>query len=363
MTPRKPLGAPRFFPVGILDTAADLFRFSRNNGVQLTSAGTGIASSFTNTLSTVVGPSVGISEASEAQALQVPPVARATQLYTTAAQKMVLKDPSGKSPAWLGVDGTAVTPGGQIASAVLSLIFHGKCIHWAQRDAAGEVLGITQLPALYFGMDMFGQVTLKNQVLPNQKDFIFTRGPLGQGFLDFGKDAIQHYLGLRDSILSRSRNPIPVVELKVTDAFVTADEIKKAQTDWQAARSATNGAVAFTPNGIDVNIHGDKADTSMLSEARNEVRKDVANFLNLNSSLLDGNSGQSDTYSNTLQDKDEFVDLSLDTFLVPLEQRFSQSDVSPVPLVFDRDVFRRAVTPAAVGNTGTATTAPTQEGN
>jgi hypothetical protein len=64
-----------------------------------------------------------------------------------------------------------------------------------------------------------------------------------------------------------------------------------------------------------------------------------------------------------LQDKDEFVDLSLDTWLVPLEQRWSQTDVSAVPLTFDRAAFRASVTPAAVGNVGTAIEAPTKEGN
>lgn len=325
----------------------------------LTSTGTGIASDFESTLRTVVGPDVGIGfvEAGEAQALSVPPVARAAQLYTTAAAKTRLLDPSGNPPAWLAPGAGAVTPGGQIASACLSLMWHGKAVHWKVRDEAGAVTGLVQLPAVYFGMDMFGQVTVKNKVLPAvlQEQLIFTRSHLPQGFLDFGKAAVEHYIGLRDSILSRSRNPIPVVELKVTDTYVTKAEMEKAQGDWQTARSATNGAVAMTPPGIDVVIHGDKADTAMLSEARNEVRKDVANFLNLNASLLDGNNGTSDNYSNTLQDKDEFVDLSLDTWLIPLEQRWSQSDVSPVPLVFDRAAFRAAVKPAAVGNVGTAT--------
>jgi hypothetical protein len=304
--------------------------------------------------------------ANEAQALTVPPVARAAQLYGTAAAKMLLHDPQGAVPAWLSVGAGGITPGGLMSGAVLSLLFHGKAVHFRSVDADGKTTGLVQLPPAKFEMDMFGRLTFDGQPCPNPHLFIFTRGVLGQGFLQFGKDSITHYLGLRDSILSRSRNPLPVVELKITDGFTaTEDEIKKAQKDWQIARSAENGAVALTPNGIEVIIHGDKADTNMLSEARNEVRKDVANFLNLNSSLLDGNSGQSDTYSNTLQDKDEFVDLSLDTFLLPLEQRFSQADVSDVPLKFNREVFRASVTPAARGNVGAAT-APlvpqTQEG-
>lgn len=298
-------------------------------------------------------------EAGEAQALTVPPVAKAALLYSTGAAKAILKNPEGNVPAFLETSEGAITPGAHIAALVLSLLFHGKAVAWAVRDDQGNVTDILPLPAGHFGLDFLGRVTLKGDVLKDQERFIFIRSLLGSGFLTYGKDSITHYLGLRDSILSRSRNPIPVVELKVTDTFVAdINEIKQAQVDWAAARSATNGAVAVTPQGVDVIIHGDKADTAMLSEARNEVRKDVANFVNINSSLLEGNNGQSDTYSNTLQDKDEFVDLSLDTFLIPIEQRFSQRDVSQVPLVFDRAAFRAAVAPAAVGNVGAAAPKP-----
>lgn len=343
--------------MGILDTAADLFRFSRNNNVNFTNANFGIASSFTSSLETLVGPTSGLVMAGEAQALTVPPIARAAQLYATAASKMVLEDAQGNVAAFLKPGETALTPGNTVAAMVLSLFFHGKAVCFLGRDGAGQVTSILPLPPAHFTLDLMGRVLMKGALVPQQENFVYVRGLLGQGFLDFGADAITHYLGLRDSILSRSRNPIPVVELKLTDNFTATDkEIKDAQTAWQVARSATNGAVALTPAGIDVVIHGDKADTSMLSEARNEVRKDVANFANLNSSLLDGNSGQSDTYSNTLQDKDEFIDLSLDTFLVPIEQRFSQLDISPAgPLTFDRATFRNAVAPAAQGNAGTAT--------
>lgn len=345
--------------MGILDTAAELFRFSKQQNVSFTNATMGVASSMTSTLETLVGPSAGLMEAGEAQALTVPPVARAAQLYSTAASKMVLEDGGGIVPAYLRPSEGAMTPGGVVSAMVLSLFFHGKAVCFVGRDGAGQVETLVPLPPQFFGLDLFGNVTFKKNPIPQEK-FVFVRGLLGQGFLDFGKDSITHYIGLRDSILSRSRNPIPVVELKLTDNFTaTTAEITKAQTDWQTARSATNGAVALTPAGIDVIIHGDKADTNMLSEARNEVRKDVGNFANLNSSLLDGNTGQSDTYSNTLQDKDEFVDLSLDTFLVPIEQRFSQRDISPAgPVTFNRAAFRAQVAPAAQGNVGAAVEAP-----
>lgn len=340
--------------MGILETAADLFRFSKTSGLSLSTANTGIASSFDNSLGVLVGPPTNGSVLPEvAQALSVPAVARAVQLYLTAAAKLDLLDPSGTPCPWLAPETGAHTPGERVAAMVQSLLFYGRAVLFVTRDAAGEIVSAVVLPPVIFSLDIFGRTCIKGEPAKDQDQFVYIKSLLGAGFLEFGRDSITHYLGLRDSILARSRNPIPVVELKVKDQFeVTTAEIAKAQTDWQTARSSENGAVAITPYGVDVIVHGAAADTAMLSEARNAVRLDVANYLNINASLLDGNNGTSDTYSNTLGNKDEFLDLSLDTFLVPIEQRLSKPDVS-AGLVFDRSPLAD-VAPPAVGNTGNA---------
>jgi hypothetical protein len=333
-----------------------LFRFNRTAGLNL-NIGTSLASDYDSTLATVTGPSGVILDAGVAQAMKVPAVARAVQLYVTAAAKLSLVDGAGQVPKWLGAGAGAITPGGRIAATVQDLFFHGKAVFFVRRDAAGNIVDALLLPPAAFALDVLGRVTVSGKVVPNQAAFVFIRSLTGQGFLQFGQDSILHYIGIRDSILSRSRNPLPVVELKVKDQYeVTTEELKTAQTNWTTARSADNGAVAVTPAGIDVIVHGSAADTAMLAEARNAVRLDVANFANLNASLLDGNNGTSDNYSNTLQDKTEFVDLSLDTFLLPFEQRLSMPDVSD-GLRFDRSPLE-AQAPPATGNTGTAVERP-----
>jgi hypothetical protein len=341
--------------VGILDNAAALFTFSRRAGLNLdVNTSTGVASSFENSLQTIVGPDGFTVAPGEAAALSVPPIARAVQLYSTAAAKL----PATGAGDWWTAGNGAMSAEARLAGIVQSLFFHGRAVLWVSRDGSGKIANALLLPGAVFSLDLFGRVLLKGQPLPPalESQLLYIPSLLPQGFLSFGKDAVNHYLGLRDSILSRSRNPIPVVELKVKDQFeVTADELETARKNWQVARTSDNGAVAVTPYGIDVIIHGDKADTSMLTEARNAVRLDVANFANINASLLDGNNGTSDTYSNTLQNKDEFTDLSLDTFLLPIEARLSMPDVAGVggePFRFDRGALEFA--PAAVGNTGTA---------
>lgn len=346
--------------MGILENASKLFQFSRSAGLNLDTNvySTGVASSFVNTLSTIVGPAGYTAAPGEAEALTVPAVARAVQLYSVASSKL----PATGAGDWWTRGSGALTPEDRLAGIVQSLFFHGKAVLWVQRDGLGTITEALLLPAELFGLDIFGRVLLKGQLLPDATagNLIYIKSLLPQGFLSFGRDAVKHYLGIRDAILSRSRNPIPVVELKVTDQFeVTPEELETARTNWQTARTSENGAVAMTPHGVDVIIHGADADTAMLSEARNAVRLDVANFANINASLLDGNNGTSDTYSNTLGNKDEFVDLSLDTFLIPIEARLSMPDVAGLagePFRFDRDALE--LTPAAVGNTGAAVEVP-----
>jgi hypothetical protein len=104
-------------------------------------------------------------------------------------------------------------------------------------------------------------------------------------------------------------------------------------------------------------VHLGGEDAAMLIGARNAIRVDFANFVNLNASLLDGASGASDTYSNTLQDANEFLRLSQGLFTMPISQRLSQDDITPEGLELDWDFSKFDMTPAA-GNTGTATPLP-----
>jgi hypothetical protein len=94
----------------------------------------------------------------------------------------------------------------------------------------------------------------------------------------------------------------------------------------------------------------------MLIQARNAIRIDFANYTNLNASIVDGASGASDTYSNTLQDANEFLRLSLGLWTLPITQRLSQDDVTPegLELTWDHSKFDLA---DSQGNTGQAVTA------
>jgi phage portal protein BeeE len=93
----------------------------------------------------------------------------------------------------------------------------------------------------------------------------------------------------------------------------------------------------------------------MLIQARMAVRTDIANFLGINSAMLDGSTGSNDVYSNALQSKSELLELSIKTFTEPIASRLSQNDVTApgTKVIFDYSSYE--VIEDARGNIGTAT--------
>lgn len=301
-----------------------------------------------------VDPTAG--PVSVTDALAVPPVARALALYSSVAATFPLVTEAANPPAWLTTTSGPLTPGHRTASTLQDLIFQGKSLWSMERTDAGE--GYVHVPFDLWKVNEAGDVCDTDGKV--QEDVIYFPSLLPAGFLSFGRASVHHYHGIMRAILDRSNNPTPITELKITDqGGITPEELKAAQDSYAQARRAKNGAITFTPAGIDLHLHDVPADAAaMLTEARNAVRLDMANFLNINAAMLDGNSGTSDNYSNTLQNSNEFLTLSLSTWLTPIEDRLSQADVIGAPVRFDTARFDAYANTSAAGNTGTAVSTP-----
>ena len=347
-------------PVALFDNIVKLFNYSKQTGFDESSVlsspwATGLG------LQSIIFPDSPAGVVTEAEALRVPPVVRAIALYSTVASDRELVAAGGVTPTWMNTTYDAITPGVRLAGMVQDLIFNGRSCLLVKRED-GDIVDALRMPADVWGVDSFGRITVAGAEVEDQSQFIYVSSLLPQGFLEYGAEAIKHYTALQKTVQSRTRNPIPLVELHVTEQFEgTKAELEKAQKEWAKARQSENGAVAFTPIGVELNVHQpNNTDSEMLISARNAVRLDVANFLNINAAMLDGNNGTSDTYSNTLQNKNEFTELSMATWLRPIEQRLSQNDVTPdgVRVRFNLPDFD---TTTEKGNTGAAVQPADQE--
>lgn len=343
--------------MGIFDKAAKLFRYSDQAGFpqQTTSMASPFASG--SQLAPVIAHDLGLTSDSPATALdayKVPAISRGMALLTSTVASFELVADEGSTPAWLNETEGALTPAVRMASLVADLVLYRDAVWWVQKDQAQNINGALHLPRDLWSLDPYGRVMIGGQVSPDQSQFVYFQSLRQVGLLEAAADTIEQYLDISRTIRSRGRNPVPLIELHITEDFAgTTDELTQAQRDWSKARRAEDGAVAFTPTGIDLKTHtGNANDSEMLIGARNAVRLDVANFLNINAAMLDGNSGTSDTYSNTLQNKNEFLTLTLNEWLTPIAQRLSQPDVCGQVIRFDTSGFD-ADTPAK-GNVGTA---------
>lgn len=295
------------------------------------------------------------------QALKVPPVARVVQLISTtiASMPLVAEGPGAETVMWLDNTFGAVTARHRSAHTAQDILFTAAAVWWVEeRDGNGYPLELTRLPRHLWTLDQQGYVcTIDGHRLDTSKA-IYMPGLLELGFLEYGADSIREYSYMGNQIRNRARAGKPVTDLHVTDQYEpTKAEAEQVVKDWVAARLSENGAVAFSPWWLDVRELGSD-EVSPLSGARNAVRLDVANFLNINAELVDGNNGGSDTYSNTLQNVNELLALTLRGFLTPIEQRLSQDDVTPHGVTVRFDTSKFDALADAKGNTGTAVASP-----
>jgi hypothetical protein len=295
-----------------------------------------------------------------ADALSLPPVARAMMLYSGVLAGTPLVSQGADIP-WLGAAKGALSAELRNVQMFQDLFFAGHTCLEVTRNADGTVQDAIRLPLNRWRLDEAGNV-LRDEQLLDQDSFVYIPGLLPMGFLTYAASTIRHYQALVRTIESRGSNPVPLIAIEVADdCQLTDDEIDQVLDDWHQARNAKNGAVAIVPKGIKLTVLGDKADASqMLTDARNAARLDVANFVNLTAALVDGNNGTSGTYENTLQNQNEFSALSLPLFTKPIELRLSQDDVTPAGTVvrFDTSHLDQATSTDAQGNTGSAVGEP-----
>lgn len=318
-----------------------------------------------NVLNVIQGiPLDGTQPATVKQALQVPAVSRAVALNSVVAAGSPwvasAESVTDELPAWLNKTWGLVPAGRRRAGLVQDVMLHNQALLAVARQD-GAITDALHWPVGTYRIDAEGLVEVRDErgswARHKQQDqFVWIPGLLPMSFMEYAAESIHQYANLCRTITNRTKSPIPLVELKVTEDWDgTKAELAAAQKAWNTAREAEGGATAVTPKGVEVVIHPGDEDRAMLIQARNAIRIDFANYTNLNASIVDGASGASDTYSNTLQDANEFLRLSLGLWTLPITQRLSQDDVTPegLDLAWDHSKFDLA---PAQGNTGQATT-------
>lgn len=270
-------------------------------------------------------------------AIQVPAVAKARNVLVAAGSSLPLvalagEDPIKDQPSWLYRTNGAVSPHERMANTLDDGFFHGLALWLTDRgapvnDKPGPILNADYCPWGDWRIEDGKILVLESPV--NESEIILFNFPTA-GILVEGKRTIQGARDTESAWTGRMRNPIPLIELRVTDdTNLSQDEIDAYVKAWAAARKQENGAVSFTPPGIELHTHGDVS-ADLYIENRNAVRTDIGSFANIRASMLDGTAGiDSLTYTTVQGERNAFYDMDLPFWLDPIEARLSQDDITP----------------------------------
>lgn len=308
-----------------------------------------------NTLQTLLFPNASNTAlpVSVDEAVAIPAVSAAIGIYSGVCSRFPLT--ATNNAAWLNTTQGAVTPQLRIAALVQDLIFFNGAVLFVTRDDAGYVNDAVRVHPNRWSIATDGSIQIDGKPF-DQNSICFIAGLKPQGFLVSARTSVRHAAALERTILNRAANPSPITVIAETsDSGSTAEEIDDMMTSYQTARQSDNGGLVFQPFGLEVKDYGSSDSASqMLISARMAVRTDLANHLNISSAMVDGQTGNSDIYSNSLQTQSELLSLSLKLYTEPIANRLSQPDVVPEGVTVSFDYSSFDATTDAKGNIGTA---------
>lgn len=272
---------------------------------------------------------------SRSDAMTVPSVAKARAVIVSmiADAPLVALDPDGplaEQAPWLYRTDGAISPWHRMAWTIDDLFFVGWSVWGVERNAAGEITTAARIPVELWSFRSDGTLEIEGQPAVEDSVIIFP-GPV-EGLLEYAQRSLMGARVIEEQWVKRSKNPVPIVELHMTDESRAMDdqEVIDLIDDYMDARNDVNGTVATTPSWVELKVHGEQS-PQLAVEGRNYVKVDVANFSNLPASILDGSVSQASlTYSTQEGSRNELADFALPYWASPIAARLSQDDVTRV---------------------------------
>lgn len=301
------------------------------------------------------------------QAIAIPAVSKARNLLVATISKFPLRAIRANADgtdtdvtsdhSWLYRTNGVVSPYERMAWTVDDLIFYGVSLWLLNRgvpdkDGRRAILNAEWCPTSIwcFKRDEAQQLRVYVDGLPIADDgYVLINSPF-EGLLTIGQRTLRGARDVEESWVGRARNPIPLIELKVTDdTELEEGEIEKFVDAFAAARTKPNGAIGYTPPGVEIVVHGE-AKAELAVEGRNAIRTDIGSHLNVRASMLDGTMGiDSLTYTTTAGEKNSFYEFDLPFWTDPIVARLSLDDIVPRGIRIRFDMYEEYNLPAPTG--------------
>ena len=283
------------------------------------------------------------------EAMRIPAVARTRNLLVTTIARMPLRaishsrgvdtDVTDKH-TWLFRTDSVVSPYERMAWTVDDLIFYGCSVWLLERGAPEDpttpgsrrpIINAEWCPPVRWeiGVDDDNEPVLLVDEVPIAEDrFILINSPF-EGLINIAQRTLRGARDIEKAWVGRIRNPLPLIDLHRTNDEMDEDEVEKLVKDWSTARRQDDGAVASTPEGVELNVHGE-IKHELFVEGRNAIRTDIGSFLNVRVAMIDGTIGvDSLTYTTKDGERNSFYEFDLPFWTDAIAARLSLDDVVP----------------------------------
>jgi len=280
-----------------------------------------------------------------AEAISIPAVSKARNLIVATVSRWPLYALSGPDrvnpqPSFLYRTDGRQSPYTRMVWTLDDAIHYGCSLWVLERGAASgadqrrPILDAERIPFDWWRVDEKGRLLVREGGTGDEyplQDYeaCFFDFP-SEGLLNIGRRTLRGARDQERAWVGRSKNPVPVINLKRTEENeLTDDEVKALVQDWATARTNPNGAIGSTPVGIELEVFGDVA-VDLMIEGRNAVRTDVGSFVNVRAAMLDGTIGvDSLTYTTKDGERNLFYELDLPFWTDAIEARLSLDDIVP----------------------------------
>lgn len=230
-------------------------------------------------------------------------------------------------PSWLYRTDTDLPPWHRMAHTLDDWIFFGDSLWVVSRGGADQITDAVRVPRDRWAVEDDGTILVDNKTA-DASQCLYLPGPF-EGLLNCAAKSIRAAVNLEASWAGRARTPAPAIVLQEKeDNGMTQDEAKVHVAAVAAARRDPDGAVMFVPYSMTVSFEGDTA-ADLMIEARNAVKLDVSNFLNIPSSMVDAALPKASLNYQTQEGKQVDLTERLPYWTEPMESRLSMDDVCP----------------------------------
>ena len=275
------------------------------------------------------------------EAMSIPTVARCRNLITSVVASLPLnyyKKSTGEevsSPRWLNQPSPSQPRSITLAWLIDSLFFHGvgyleitstyledgrvASMEWVSNDRVSYQLDYTGTRVERYYVNGI------ERPMSGVGSLITVQG-YDEGLLNRAGKLLRQAANVQEAASTAAESPMPTGFLKNSGADLPAAEVQGLLASWKNARR--NRSTAYLTSTLDYQTTSYSPEEMGYTKLLQYLATELARACNIPAYMVSAEANQSMTYSNVVDERKQFVDMSLAPFIKSVEDRFSMDDMT-----------------------------------